>query len=494
MAMVDTYNTRKVDRVSLIVTAAVVVILSIQSLISGGIEDFLDTSIKGAVIVVLAVVIYFIPIGKYLKGFLFGLIPGIVMIALFYLTGFSIDKHYIIMASVAISALYFKKEILLAYGVVMNVAQISVYLLRPENLLGDGAKLVDFVAIVIMFNTSLVLLYLSNKWGRSLVEDAAEKESHSKTLLQKLEKTFNAIDDTTKSLDSDMESFNGNIQTTRDASSNVTAAMQEMTKVIQEEALSISSVNGIMAASLEKVRQAQEISNNVVAKSVDMIEKVEDGWDKINQTSCQIDKASDAMNNASTAVKVLQDSMGKIIGSLDGIKQIAEQTNMLALNAAIESARAGEHGRGFAVVSDEVRQLAEKSSKMVNDINLLVKDISAKTLDTFNIVTEGDTAARTSRDLLKEISVYFDQVRTAFKETNNEVRHELDMINGLSENYTESQKQIEAIASISEENAAAVEEILATVEDENQQIIQISGAVEGIRQMSRDLKDMLNAG
>ena len=494
MIRIDKYDTQKVNRVNIIMTLAVVLMLSVQSYISAGFGDFVDTGSKGAIVLVLAIAVYFIPMNKYLKGLFLGLIPGIVMIALFYLTGFSIDKHYILMASLTMTALYFKKEILLIYDVIINIAFITVYILRPANIAGSEAKLVDFIAVMIIFNAAVMLLYLLNFWGRKHVDDSAEKESQAQGFLNKLEDTFKTIEESTRKLDNGISSFNGNIRITKGASSNITAAMQEMTKVIQEEAQGISSINGMMAVSLDHVKQAKDISSNIAQKSGDMIEKVDEGWEKIGQAGMQIEKVSHAIGNAMESVSVLQNSMSTIVASLEGIRQIADQTNMLALNAAIESARAGEHGKGFAVVADEVRKLAEQSSKFVNDINVIIKDVEAKSLDTYNIVSEGDVAASAGKELLKEISTYFEQVKRVFKETNIEITQGMDMIAGISENYVETQKQVEAIASISEENAAAVEEILATVEDENHQIVEISESIESINQLSKDLKFMINNG
>lgn len=123
----DQYNTQRVNRMSVIVTLFVVILLCVQALFTGGMSDFIDTALKGGIVVVLCIIIFFLPINKYLKGLLFGLVPGLVTMALFYLVKFTIDKHYIIMASVAITAMYFKKELLVVYAAVMDAAIILVY-------------------------------------------------------------------------------------------------------------------------------------------------------------------------------------------------------------------------------------------------------------------------------------------------------------------------------------------------------------------------------
>ena len=113
MKRVDNYNTRRANNISLIVIAITVLILVIQSYFTGGIPEALDTGLKGGIVFALALIVYFIPVNQYIKGLFFGVIPGAVSMALFFLIQFTLDKHYMIFASAAIVALYFKKELLI---------------------------------------------------------------------------------------------------------------------------------------------------------------------------------------------------------------------------------------------------------------------------------------------------------------------------------------------------------------------------------------------
>jgi len=492
LTVADIYNVKRAHSVNLIATTGVVVLLAVQAYIGLGIRGLIDTSIQGLAVLVLMAIIYFLHIPKYIKGALICIIPGVVTVALFYIVGYSVDKHYIIFATVAMAALYFKKSVILVYGIVMDISIITLYLIKPECFTSSNATVSDFLALIIMFNAGIFLLYLLADWGRNLLKNSVVKEARAKELVERLENTFKTLDRETRQLDSDIGNCNASIQSTRESSHIITTAIQEMTKVIQEETQDVASINGIMAKSIEKVGEARQITGSIVVQSGDMIVKVEDGYYKIKQADTQMETISEAMGKALDTVTVLQKRMIEIVASLNGIRQIADQTNMLALNAAIEAARAGEQGKGFAVVADEVRKLAEQSTKIVNNISAVIQDVSKTSLDTYNVVSEGNSAANTGKNLLNDISAYFEQVRIAFDHTNAEIASGMEIFTSVSENYLDSQKQIETIAGISEENAASVEEILATVEDENQQIIQISESIKGMNDLSKKLKELLN--
>ena len=494
MKRIDNYNTRRANNVSLIIIALVVIMLTIQSYFTGGITEALDTGLKGGIVFVLALVVYFVPLNKYIKGLLFGLIPGAVSMALFFLIQFTLDKHYIIFASAAIVTLYFKKELLIAYGAFMDVLFIAVYALKPENLVGAGTQTTDFASVFILYNSVIVLLYLLTRWGRALVDAAGEKEARAQELLSKLEGTFEGLDQSSRVLDSNIESFTGNVRTTRDASNEITEAMNEMSKVMQTEAADIQQISSNMVDSLSSVNNAREISKGIIVKTAEMSEKITESRKQIEQVNSNMQIVGDAIGTAASTVNGLQSSVETINASLEGIKQIAEQTNMLALNASIESARAGEQGRGFAVVAEEIRKLADQSSKMVGEINKVITSILEKTREATELVNRGDLAVSGEKDLINNISNYFGAFEKSFSQTNEEIVRELELFDNIAESYLNTQTQLENISSISEENVASVQEIMATVENTNEQMLHIGKSIEEIGELSGKLKEMIVSG
>lgn len=489
----DTYDIKRVHKVNMLVTVLVIVLMVTQSIITQGLDRGLKIAVQGLIVFILILSNYFLPINKNLKSLLFVLIPGGVVVALFYIDSFALNKHYIILTSIAMAALYFKKELILIYGFTIESLLIIVYILKPEKVTGPGEGLGGFISSVVVLNGTIVLLYFLSKWGRDLVNEAIDRELYSKGLLEKLQTTSVKIEESTNTLDNNIDQFNKHINTLIESSQNITNSMQEMAKAIQDEAASVFNVNKVMGDSISTVNETQDISKGIAQKSNQMSQRVEDGWSKIEQMNNQISIIVGAISTAVVTVSELKESMNTVNNLLNDITQVAEQTNLLALNAAIESARAGEHGRGFAVVADEVRKLAEKSSQAVREINQVTTALFNKSEEAFEKVIQGETATVEGKKLISDISLYFKNIKDTFEDTNTEIVRGMYKFESMTEKFENIQHQIQNIVSISEENAASTQEVLATVENENNQMVKISNSINEIQSLSKQLKNLVES-
>lgn len=235
------------------------------------------------------------------------------------------------------------------------------------------------------------------------------------------------------------------------SSEEISASTEQIATGSQQQAnnagLASEMVKEMVNAILAVAKNAEETSN----ASEIMVHSAEKGNEVIQDTLKGMSKISEKISELSG--KSVQ--IGEIVEVID---DIAEQTNLLALNAAIEAARAGEAGKGFAVVADEVRKLAERSSKATKEISELIQSIQANTDASVEAVKVGNEKANNAGMAFKEI---INLVKEAASKV-AEIAAASEEQNAQSQEVLQS---VESIAAVSEQTAAGVQETAATAND-----------------------------
>ncbi|EKO3687733.1 methyl-accepting chemotaxis protein [Vibrio metschnikovii] len=172
----------------------------------------------------------------------------------------------------------------------------------------------------------------------------------------------------------------------------VATAMNEMTATVQEVASHASEAASQASAADNETKQGQVL---------------------LRDTLQQLKHLDDTLQGSSSTIAELQTGTQDIVGMLDVISAVSEQTNLLALNAAIEAARAGEHGRGFAVVADEVRGLAGRTQQSTQQIQEVVDRLFKQTENVVNVMAQSRSAAQTTVTKAEDMAARLEQVNQA---------------------------------------------------------------------------------
>jgi len=190
-----------------------------------------------------------------------------------------------------------------------------------------------------------------------------------------------------------------------------------------------------------------------------------------------------SVTTTARTVDKLGATSGKIGQIIDTIQSIAGQTNLLALNAAIEAARAGEAGRGFSVVAEEVRKLAEQSADAATQIGGLIAEIQQDTASAVNAMTEGAREVSVGGEVVNEAGKAFKQLVAMVNKMQDEVTRIAVVLKDLATGNAAVVSEVKDIASLSESVAADTQNISATAEE-------LSATMEEMAASSRMLSDM----
>ncbi len=228
----------------------------------------------------------------------------------------------------------------------------------------------------------------------------------------------------------------------------VSSAVEEMTATIVE-----SSRNAGEAANQAKeAANAARTGNQVVSQTIEGMNRIAQVVQESAKTVQELAKSSD--------------KIGEIIGVID---DIADQTNLLALNAAIEAARAGEQGRGFAVVADEVRKLAERTGKATKEITDMIKGIQNDTKGAVAGMEQGINEVQQGRELADKAGESLNQIAGFAQKVMDMVQQIATAAEEQSAASEEIARSVEGIAKVTKENATGVEQSAAAAEQLNRQ-------------------------
>jgi methyl-accepting chemotaxis protein len=216
-----------------------------------------------------------------------------------------------------------------------------------------------------------------------------------------------------------------------------------------------------------------------------------EGREMMASSTAQMERINAIVDDAVAKVQGL-DAQSQEISKLVGVIQdISDQTNLLALNAAIEAARAGEHGRGFAVVADEVRKLAEQVSASVTDITGIVSGIQNESGIVAASLQEGHHEVEQGTSQIRTTGEKFNAINTAIAGMADHIQTVSENLADVAESSETMNASIEDIAAVSEESAAGVEQTSAAAQQTSSSMEEVAGSSEQLAKLADELNSLV---
>jgi methyl-accepting chemotaxis protein len=323
------------------------------------------------------------------------------------------------------------------------------------------------VLLAFSWSTILAIIRPLNKFGRVLELVASERD-----LMQRMNhKATDEIGEMAVAFDHTMDALQEAFRDIRGQIENVSHSVEALAstaKQVASSSQSQSSSSSAMAASVEEMA----VSINTVSSSATDAQTLaqdagkisDEGGQIVEKTSSEMVLIAQSVGDASRVILALGEASKEISNIVQVIREVADQTNLLALNAAIEAARAGEQGRGFAVVADEVRKLAERTAQSTGDISTMIGKIQTSAGEAVQEMDKVVKQVESGQALAQEAGKHIRAIRNETGKVSNAMTEISNALREQGEASNDIAKHVESIAQITDENNAAAEETAATAQ------------------------------
>jgi methyl-accepting chemotaxis protein len=410
-----------------------------------------------------------------------------------------------------------------------SISKPVVSLTKAANLLAEG----DLTAQIPSIRTGDELEQLGLSFStmvdniRMLIKNITQSSQQVASTSEELSSTSEEVSAAVQQVAQSMEEMSrghldqaSGINKAADLTNQLNQSIGQIASGAQEQALNVSQTSQIIEQMVQGINEVATNTQRVSQGAKAAADTAEEGGRTVTKTIAGMRRIKTTVLDSASRIKDLGEQSQQIGEIIQVIDDIAEQTNLLALNAAIEAARAGEHGKGFAVVADEVRKLAERSSRATKEIATLINNIQSGTtiaVEAMEIgtkeVEEGAQLADDAGEALKKILITVteanDQIQsiTAAVEqvsaSNTEVVKAVDNVAAITQQNTAATQEmsanssqvedaIQSIAAIAEQSSAATQEVSASTEEINASTEEIASSAQALSQMAQQLQQMVS--
>ncbi|MGE5429865.1 MAG: methyl-accepting chemotaxis protein [Syntrophomonadaceae bacterium] len=275
---------------------------------------------------------------------------------------------------------------------------------------------------------------------------------------------FNGFNSTVENFNYMVSNVAGAVGETATASAQISSSTEEIAKGSTSQAEQAAEIASAIDQMTRTIIDTTQNSSLAADTARDAGEKARDGGRVVKETISGMNKIAEVVLTSASTVEELGRNSGQIGEIIQVIDDIADQTNLLALNAAIEAARAGEQGRGFAVVADEVRKLAEKTTKATKEISQMISHIQNDTAAAINSISKGTLEVENGKALANRAGAALDEIIMGTEKVSELILQIASASQEQSAASEEISKSVEAITDVTRQSSAGIHQVAEAAE------------------------------
>jgi methyl-accepting chemotaxis protein len=376
------------------------------------------------------------------------------------------------------------RDTLILLGIsVLGGLVLAVGLTR--NIRQPLLRLVENVKEVAAGNLRVEPLVIKNRDELAVLTDSFNG------MTSNLQELIRQVGTTSEQVAASAEELTASAEQTSKATEQIAVTVQEVASATERQVQSVDQGSHAIREMSAGIRHIAANAQNASATAMQVAAMADEGNQSIQAAVRQMTAIQDSIRQLADVIDGLghhSQAIGQIIEVITGI---AEQTNLLALNAAIEAARAGEHGRGFAVVADEVRKLAEQSSQSAQQIAELIQTIQTETKRAVESMDAGTREVQRGIAVVHQAGETFDRIQSSVGGVSEQIQEVSASAQQMSASTDQVEGVIHLISEVSELTAGGTQNVSAATEEQLAAMEEITSSANALSKMAEELQEMI---